>query len=88
MLSRLMGQILFTRNSGASLNNEKAEGAAHPQSLNDWLQPQIPYIMSLWLQLKDVGDDTGYSSFLARPPLYEIRIKSLLFPKVDHSFVR
>ena len=41
------------------------------------------------IQLKGVGGGTGdCSGILALPPLHEIPIKSLLFPKVDHSFVR
>ena len=67
----------------------QSEGSTHPHSMVDWVQAQRHYIMSLWLQLKGVGGGTGYSSGILPPPtLNKPRIKSLLFPKVDHSFVR
>ena len=37
ILSRLMGQILHTRNSGASVRDEEAERVQHPPTLNDCL---------------------------------------------------
>ena len=85
-----MGQILCARNSGAIVGDEEAErGSTHPHSMVDWLQSQRHYIMSLWLQLKGVDGGPGYScGILAPAPLHEILIKSLLFRKVDHSFVR
>ena len=72
-----------------SVMRSRSECSTHPHSMIDWLQPHKHYIMSLWLQLKGVGGGTGYSSgILAPPPFHEIRIKSLLLPKVNHSFVR
>ena len=72
-----------------SVIRRRSECSTHPHSIVDWLQPQRHYIMSLWLQLKGVGGGTWYiSGILAPPPLHEIRMKLLLFPKIDHSFVR
>ena len=71
-----MRQILHRRNRRATVSDE-AERVQHTPTLNDWLQ------------LKGVGGGTSNSyGILALPPLHEICIKSLLFPKVDHSFGR
>ena len=69
--------------------DEEAERVQHTSTLDDCLtESQRYYIMSLWLQLTGVGGGSEYSyGILAPPSLHEIRIKSLLFPKFDYSFV-
>ena len=84
-----MGQILHTRNSGASVSDEEAERVQHTPTLDNWLiaTTETYYYISV-IAMKGVGGSTGYSSSILAPPLlHEIRIKSLWFPKVDLSFI-